>query len=296
MAIHHPKRRDEHGAGDDELDDALAQRVRRGDEVDERERRQHEDGLQHLGQEAEADECEREVQPAPARRLEGPGHAVGADGQHEDQQGVGVVEAKHQDGDGRERHDRAGEQPGAGAEPALDGQVQHADGGHAHQGLGHEQAPCVEPEEAHRQAHHPQGGRWLVDGDEVGRVAGPEEQRLPALRPRLRGRRVEGVGPPGRAEAPDVQHGRGRQQRDDGGAHPARVGRVAAQPREAPPANGRRRRVGRRSRRCGPPWSGRLGVVRRRRGQGHEREPRPPASVSTGSDLGARREGGRRHR
>ena len=59
--------------------------------------------------------------------------------------------------------------PAAGAEPALDRQVQHADGRHAHQRLGHEQAPGVEPEQPHRQAHHPQRGRRLVDGDEVGR-------------------------------------------------------------------------------------------------------------------------------
>ena len=113
MAIHQPNEATKTALATTSWHDALAQRVRRGDEVDEPEGRQHEDGLQHLGQEAEADEREGERQPAAARRLEGPGHAVGTERQDEHEQGVGVVEAEHQDGDRREGHHGAGEQPGS---------------------------------------------------------------------------------------------------------------------------------------------------------------------------------------
>ena len=40
--------------------------------------------------------------------LDGPHQAVGAGDHHQDQQGVGVVEAEHQRGDGSQREDRPG--------------------------------------------------------------------------------------------------------------------------------------------------------------------------------------------
>lgn len=61
--------------------------------------------------------------------------------------------------------------------------------------LGHEQAPGVEPEEPGRDLHYPQGSRRFVHRDEVRPVRGAEEHGLPALRARLHGGSVEGVGP-----------------------------------------------------------------------------------------------------
>ena len=69
----------------------------------------------------------------------------------------------------------------------------------------------------------------LVDGDEVGGVAGAEEQRLQLCEPAGR-RRVEGVGPPGRAETPQVQH-----------AVAARRPRTAGRTQAASPARPRTR-------------------------------------------------------
>ena len=62
---------------------------------------------------------------------------------------------------------------------------------------------------------------------DVGGVERAEEERLPALRPGLHGGGVEGVGPAGGAEVPQVEHG---------GAE-----RAAPRARAAPSAAGRRR-------------------------------------------------------
>ena len=237
IATHQAKLATNTTRGDDQLAHPAPEPRGRGDQVHEAERRQHEHRLQHLGEEAEADHGEADVQPLAAGVLERPGDAVGAERQHQHEHRVGVVEPEHQRGHRGQRQHRAGEQAGAGAEPPLDGGVQHADAGDAHQRLGHEDAPRRQAEDADREAHDPQRGRRLVDGDEVAGVARSEEQRLPALRTGLRRGGVERVGPPGGAEAPQVEHRGGRQQREQRGTGPARVvglGRAASSKRRRP--------------------------------------------------------------
>ena len=98
------------------------------------------------------------------------------------------------------------------------------------------------------QLHHPQRGRGLVDGDEVGGVERAEEERLPALRAGLDRGRVEVVGPAVAAQA--------------------RTGRAARSPRAGRAAPGRAHAgsVGRpRSSRAARPPAGRSPVPRRER-------------------------------
>ena len=72
---------------------------------------QHQERLQHLGEEAEADRGAGPDQPPTAAVLFArPLHAVGAGDQQQHQQCVRVVEAEHQRRHGRQREDRPGEQ------------------------------------------------------------------------------------------------------------------------------------------------------------------------------------------
>ena len=191
IAIHHPADASSAPHGHGELHDAAAQRDRCRDEVHETERGHHEERLQHLGQEPEADERERQHQPPGAAALERADHRVGAAHQEQHEQRVGVVEAEHQRGDGRQREHRTGQQRGPGREPPADREVEDPHRGDALERLRYEDAPRAHAEEPRRQLHHPQRRGRLVDGDEVRRVERTEEERLPALRARLdRGRVV----------------------------------------------------------------------------------------------------------
>ena len=194
--------------------------------------------------------------------LDRPHGGVGGGDQQQHEQRVGVVVAEHQNGHGREGQPGAGQQCRPGREPAPHGQVEQPDRGHAFQRLGHEDAPHVDAEEPGRQVHHPEGGWRLVDGDEVGRVERPEEERLPALAPGLHGGGVERVRPPGRAEAPEIEHRSADQQAEQGRSGPRRVGRAA--PEEPSPP-------------------GRPGCARRHRPRGFPRGRRPaPRSPEPG--------------
>ena len=113
---HPPSSADEHGeSGDEQLPDPSPQSRRRGDQIRERERGHDEQRLQHLCQESEAHQQADQRQPPSARGFDGA--YAGVPGEHEQQheQRVGIVEAKHEHGHWRQRHDRAGEQ--ARAEP-----------------------------------------------------------------------------------------------------------------------------------------------------------------------------------
>ena len=112
---HEPARRDDHReAAEHELPEPPPDRGRRADQVDQGERRQDEERLQHLGQEREADERPREQDPARRGALEGPDHGVGRGHQEQDEQGVGLVVAEHQRRDRRQRQERAGAESGPG--------------------------------------------------------------------------------------------------------------------------------------------------------------------------------------
>ena len=231
---HPPAARHEQGDGGHRELAEPAQRARgRGDHVDQREGRHDQQGLQHLGGEADADEDRRQREPAAVGLLERAGDGPGAERQQQHEQGVGVVEAEHEGRHRREGQREAGEQAGDRAEPAAHGDVEHADGGDALERLRHEDAPRVDAEEAGRELHDPQRRRRLVDGDEVGGVGGAEEEGLPALGAGLHRGRVEGVGPARPAQADQVEQGGAGQQGEQRRPRPGRVVGPAA-PQAAP--------------------------------------------------------------
>ena len=130
----------------------------------------------------------------------------------EHEQRVRVVEPEHQCGDGRRRHHRSRDETRGCGQLATHGGVHDPNSRDAHQRLGHEDAPRAETEHTHRQAHDPQRRGRLVDRDRARRVERSEEPGLPALRTGLRGRRVERVRPPRRAQAPEVEDRGGDQE------------------------------------------------------------------------------------
>ena len=216
-------RRQRGQAEDDDLPGPAPERGGRGEQVHDAQRRDNEEGLQHLGEEPEAHQRAGEHEPPGLGRLERPNRGVDGAREEEGQQRIGVVEAEHEGGHRRQGHHGAPQQGGVGREPAPDGQVDQTDGGHSLQGLGNQHAPRVEAEDPARDLHDPQRGRRLVHGDEVGRVRGAEEEGLPALGARLDGRRIEGVGPPAGTEVPQVEHGGQAQQGEESGPDPGRV-------------------------------------------------------------------------
>ncbi len=123
------------------------------------------------------------------------------------EEGIRVVEAEHQDGDWREGERQGGKVRCHVPGPPPHQAVQDEDRGDAGGGLGQQHAPRGEPEDPGREDLHPQGGRRLVDGDEVAGVDRAEEERLPALCPRLDRRCVIRVAVADATEAPDVEHG-----------------------------------------------------------------------------------------
>ena len=173
----------------DDVADPAREPRRAREEVDETERGQDEERLHLLGEEAEADERARRDDPAQPAVLERARHRVRGGDEQQHQQRVGVVEAEHQRGDGREREHRARDQRGGRREPALDRREEDADRGDTFERLRDEHAPRVHAEDAARDLHDPQRRRRLVDGDEVRRVGRTEEERLPALRARPAPRR-----------------------------------------------------------------------------------------------------------
>ncbi len=105
------------------------------------------------------------------------------------EEGIRVVEAEHQDGDWREGERQGGKVRCHVPGPPPHQAVQDEDRGDAGGGLGQQQqhAPRGEPEDPGREDLHPQGGRRLVDGDEVAGVDRAEEERLRRSRSRRRG-------------------------------------------------------------------------------------------------------------
>jgi hypothetical protein len=206
-AEHHRR----HGACEPEQ--AGAQWHGGGDEEGDSERRQDQEGLQHLGEERDADRGPRAGQPPAAGAfLAGPLHAVGAGAQGQHQEGIGVVEAEHQGRDRGQREHRTGQQRGRRPSGTTDGGVQQRDGSDSLQGLRHQHAPRVESEEPDRDVHHPQRGGRLVDRDRVGRVAGAEQHGRPILRAGLDRRRVEPVRPAADPQVPQIEHGGAEEQ------------------------------------------------------------------------------------
>ena len=236
---HPPAGRDERGhAHHGDLPHPPPPSGRRREQVDDGHHREDQEGLHHLGDEAESHQRTGEDEPLRLRPLEAARGGVEGAREQQGEHGVGIVVAEHERRHRRERDHGAPEDRSLRAEPAPDGQVDKADGCHALERLRRQHAPRVEPEDAGRDLHRPEEGRRLVDGDEIGRVGGPEEERLPALGARLHGRGVEGVAPPARPEVPQVEDGGGGEQREECGPHPGRVALLA--PHEASHAPGPR--------------------------------------------------------
>src|SRR5664280_1166164 len=204
--------------------------------------------------------------------LQRPGDAVRRGDQQQGQQRVRVVEPEHQHGGRGEREDGAGEQAGSRAGPAAHGGGEQGDGGDAFQRLRDQQAPGAEAEQPGGQAHHPQRGGRLVDGNEVGGVQRAEEPGLPAGRAGLYGGGVEAVRVARRREVPQVEQAGGGQQHEQGGPHPGGVARVAA-PESGEPATRRRDRRGAAAV-VGPRRAGRRRAGRRRAGRRIRRRQR----------------------
>ncbi len=231
IAIHQPAERSIATPPRKSCQNATAKTRRSCKQVDETERGQHDERLQHLGEEAEADQREREHDPPGTARLERTGQGVCRNGEHEHEQRVGVVEPEHQCGNRRRREHQAREQSGGRREPSADRRVEHTYRGDAFERLGNENAPRVHTKHPSRQLHHPQESRRFVDRDRVAGIERTEEERFPALRARLDRGRVVRVGPTRRAESPEVQQCRRAEQRDEGGPLPGgSVGTSAQQP------------------------------------------------------------------
>ena len=208
-----------------QLAEAAAQARGRGQQVDPGEGGQDGEGLQHLGQEGDADQRAGGHDPPGAGAFEGADQRVGGGHQRQHHEGVRIVEPEHQRRHRRARQRGAGHQTRGCAEPPSDGGEHQADGGHTLEDLGHEHAPAREAEQPARELHDPQRRRGLVDGDEVGGVDRAEEERLPADGAGPHRRRVETVGVPRGAQVPQVGTGRGGQQRQQRRQHPSGPGR-----------------------------------------------------------------------
>ena len=185
------------------------------DQIRDEQRRQHEDDDQLLGQVAAADQRAAQHQPARAPVVDGPQRRPQRGHQQQHQQRVGIVVPEDHHRHRREREHHTRNQSGHVAEPAAHGVPHQRHGRHARKRLRHQDAPRVEAEDPHRQCHGPQRHRRLVHRDGVRRVGRSEQERLPRLRTRLGGSRIERIGPALRAEVPHIQHRAADQQRGE---------------------------------------------------------------------------------
>lgn len=89
-------------------------------QVRERERRQHEQSLEHLGEEREPEGHTHEREPAPATPGHGAHGEVGGRGHEQHQERIRVIEAEHECCRGSEGEDASGDQAARRAElPAV---------------------------------------------------------------------------------------------------------------------------------------------------------------------------------
>ena len=179
-----PAGRGEHRAEpDQQVTEPLEERGVREEQVDQAERGDHQERLQHLGEEGQPDQRARQREPADRvrrTRLDRAQGGVRRPDQQQREQRVRVVEPEHQHRHRRGRQHHAGEQAGRRRPRRTpDRGVEQPDRRHALQGLRDQQAPGRQPEDPDRQRHRPQRERRLVDSDGVRRVRGAEEERLP---------------------------------------------------------------------------------------------------------------------
>jgi hypothetical protein len=216
-------RHQDRGHGHSQAQDPAAERSGGREAEYQGEGRQHQVGLQILGQEGQADQRRRQRHPAVAAALNGANQRPGGHDQEQGQQRVRVVEAEDQDRSRRQGHDKGRDQGRCGAERPLDGREQEAHGGHAAQRLRQQDAPRTEAEDSHREPHQHRGQGRLVDGDEVAGVEAAEEPGGPALRRGQRSGRIVGVGIAADGQVPDVQHPGEGQNREQRRAYPGGI-------------------------------------------------------------------------
>lgn len=103
---------------------ATAQLGRPGEEIDEAHGRYHEKGLQHLGDEARADERHGKHEPPRPAVFDRPCGRVGCRGQQQHKQRVRVVVTEHQGSDGGKGDHSTGDEASRRAEPPLYSRVE----------------------------------------------------------------------------------------------------------------------------------------------------------------------------
>ena len=194
---------------------------RRREQPHRRQRGQHEERLQHLGEEAERRPASRPAAASGCRRVStARSVAYAAPTSSSTSSASGLLNRKISTATGRQGERRAGEQR---RRPWRAGARARGQRGAAHRRVEQRRpsprpsAPAAtrtlherQPEDPHREAVDPQRRGRLVDGDRVRGVGRAEEPRLPARARGLRRGGVEGVGPPG---APTAPRGRARGRR-----------------------------------------------------------------------------------
>ncbi len=174
-------------------------------------------GSERLDVEGQPDEhrAPQQRRPAPARARSDRG--VGGERHQQDQQRVDAVGARDRD-EGREhrQRQRAGE-PGDGAEAAREREVEHADGEHAGDRLGQQQAERREAEELCCGGLQPERQRRLVDRDQAARIEGDEQEVVTRAQHRAHAGRVEDVAVGVLRQAVEVEHRREREDQRERG-------------------------------------------------------------------------------
>lgn len=207
---------------------------------------QHEQTLQHLGEEREAEQQARAGHPrqrrTTARRLDGAHDEVGRRGHQEHKHRVRIVEPEHERRHGCQRDECARDDAGEVAGPAPHRAIRQGDCADAHQGLREQHGEAVETEDSSRQHHHPQRGRWLVDGDRIAAVQRAEQPCLPVLRAGFDCGSIELVRVSGVGQLPQIERCREGKQAEQRRAGPVRI--AVSAPHESRPATRPVRRAG----------------------------------------------------
>ena len=162
-------------------------RVRSGtaarDQVRQTEARQHQERLQHLGEETDS-RPPRPPRPATTgwrSRSHARCTQYAPATSSSTSSASGLLKRNINAATGVSAKTVPGEQCRGGSARAAHGGVEQRDRADALERLRHQHAPRVQPEQPDREVHHPQRGGRLVDGDRVARIAGTEQHRRPVL-------------------------------------------------------------------------------------------------------------------
>jgi hypothetical protein len=149
-------------------------------EVNEGERREHDEGGEHLHVERDADKGHGEQQDSPAAGLGRARQRPRGEKENQHEATLGVARAVDRDAHRCHREEESRQQPGRQAESALDQVVNEPHRGQAFQDLGHEDAETMEAEELDGGDLDPHRDRRLVHGEESGGVERVIQEVVPA--------------------------------------------------------------------------------------------------------------------